>query len=139
LIKPISLPILCALLIAPVLAQTEQYDGYSITFTKDRPSGKAVFESRPFDEIWTATIKALKLDKYKIEASERESGRISAILLPAWGQTYDLLGGEPHWEIFVKATEGNAQLTFVAENIEAPTKAIRSLCKKIAKRLDKTK
>jgi hypothetical protein len=122
-----------------LLAQEEKFSGYSITFTKDRQSGTAVFESRTFDEIWIATIKVLKLDKYQIAASEKEGGTISAILLPAWGQTTNLLGGEEHWKIFVTATEGNVRLNFVAENIIAPKKAIRSLCKKIAKQLAKAK
>lgn len=128
-----------ALISTMLLAQEEQFSGYSITFIDDRKSGTAVFESRAFDEIWEATIKTLKSDRYRIESSEKESGIISAIRQDPWGQTHNLLGTEEHWDIFLKAIDDNVRLTFHAENMVAPQKAIRNLCEKIAKRLEKAK
>jgi hypothetical protein len=128
-----------ALVSTVLLAQEEIFPGYSITFTEDQKSGTAVFESRTFDETWDATIKALKSDKFRIAESEKIYGTISAIRENPWGQSTDLLGTQPRWKIFMKETDGNVQLTFVAENMMAPQKAIKSLCKKIAKQLEKAK
>lgn len=128
-----------ALASALLLAQEEEFPGYSIFFTDDPKTGTAIFENRTFDETRTATIKALKSDRFQIEEAETVGDTISAIRKDPWGQSTNLLGTEPRWKIVMRTGQKGVELTFLAENIASPQKAIRNLCKKIAKQLEKAK
>jgi hypothetical protein len=137
----LAVPLIILIAASMLLAQEEKFPGYSISFTKDKNSGTALFEGRTYDEIWAMVIKVLMLDKYKIAASDKAGGTISAI------QTIDDLTRQLlkdmantekqgcRWEVFVEMIEGGIQVLFVAQNISNPKHGIRNLCKKIAEKL----
>jgi len=127
-------------LVSILLAQEEKFPGYSINFTKDKNSATVIFEGRTFDKVWAAVIKVLMLDKYKIVASDKTGGTISAVQFMddfTRNVLKDMNLGthECKWEVFVETAEEGIQVLFVAQNISKPKRGIRNLCKKIAETL----
>ena len=125
-------------LISILLAQEEKFPGYSINFTKDKNAATVIFEGRTFDKVWAAVIKVLMLDKYKIVASDKTGGTISAVQFMddfTRNVLKDMNLGthECKWEVFVETAEEGIQVLFVAQNISKPKRGLGISVKKSPK------
>jgi len=61
---------------------------YSYTF--DRGVGECVFTGISLDQVWSAAVKALMMDKFKIVSSEKPSGNMAAERRPFAAWNYGL-------------------------------------------------
>jgi len=147
MIRIISVFLFCVLLLDPALAQTEKYEGYTITFTKAKGSGTAVFENQKFDDVWSALTKTLMGLRYRITESEKVSGTLSAVQKPggldkivsdvgSQEEREQIAADARKWDVLVEALEnGGIQVYFVGEDVPRAKKYIQKLCLSIAELL----
>ena len=70
------------------LSGQETQKPYSYTF--DKGVGECVFTGVSLDQVWSAAVKTLMQDKFKIVLSDKQSGNITAERRPMAAANYDL-------------------------------------------------
>jgi hypothetical protein len=60
------------------------------TYTFDKGVGECIFTGVSLDQVWSAAVKTLMQDKFKIVLSDKQSGNITAERRPMAAANYDL-------------------------------------------------
>jgi hypothetical protein len=135
-----ALTFLCLLIITPVLPG--QDDSFTVEFGKGkkRETGTATYKGWTYEQVWSATMKALLATKTRVQESDKEGGTITAFKQPSAGA--QMLGTNKdgtNFALFLEKTESAVTVSCQIQKSSSPRKAMQRLFEGIRDLLLETK